>query len=104
MTFNNVSVDLKANLYFDGKVSSRTLLLSDGKKVTLGIMLPGQYTFGTGAKELMEISAGRLSLKLSPDHEEQSITAGESFEVAANSEFNVVVHEVVDYCCHYIEE
>ena len=56
--FKNVTVVKKANVYFDGKVTSRTLLFPDGSKKTLGMMLPGEYEFGTASKELMEILVG----------------------------------------------
>ena len=41
--FKNVTVVKKANVYFDGKVTSRTVLFADGTKKTLGIMMPGDY-------------------------------------------------------------
>jgi len=53
--FTNVTVVKKANVYSDGKVTSRTVLFADGTKKTLGIMLPGEYTFGTDTREVMEI-------------------------------------------------
>jgi len=56
--FENVTVVKKASVYFEGKVTSRTVLFSDGSRKTLGIMLPGEYEFGTDAPELMEILAG----------------------------------------------
>ena len=49
----NVSIEKKANIYFDGKVSSRSIILSDGSKKTLGIMMPGEYEFGTSEKEII---------------------------------------------------
>jgi uncharacterized protein YaiE (UPF0345 family) len=101
--FKNVTVSRAANLYFEGNVSSRTLILDDGKKVTLGIMLPGTYKFGTSAKERMEITAGKLSVLLPGESAQKEMTGGSEFEVPANSEFSVTVTEVVDYCCHYID-
>lgn len=53
--FENATIVKKANIYFDGKVSSRTVLFADGSRKTLGIMLPGDYEFDTAAKEVMEI-------------------------------------------------
>ena len=47
--FNNVTVVREANVYFDGGVTSRTVLFADGSKKTLGIMLPGEYEFGTAS-------------------------------------------------------
>ena len=41
--FRGVTVLKKANVYFDGKVTSRTVLFGDGSKKTLGVMLPGRY-------------------------------------------------------------
>ncbi|MGZ8496400.1 MAG: pyrimidine/purine nucleoside phosphorylase, partial [Candidatus Binatia bacterium] len=62
--FTNVTVIKKANVYFDGKVVSRTVVFADGSKKTLGIMQPGEYEFGTGDKELMEIISGELDVAL----------------------------------------
>lgn len=45
--FENAKVEAKANIYFDGKVTSRTLHLENGEAVTLGFMLEGSYTFNT---------------------------------------------------------
>jgi uncharacterized protein YaiE (UPF0345 family) len=50
--FRNVTVVKKANIYHDGKVTSRTVLFGDGSKKTLGVMLPGKYEFSTGDREL----------------------------------------------------
>jgi uncharacterized protein YaiE (UPF0345 family) len=101
--FKNVTVVKKANVYFDGKVTSRTIIFEDGTRKTLGIMLPGQYEFGTGDQELMEISAGKLSVLLPSSESWASFGAGQAFEVPANSKFKVSVDEVCDYCCSYIK-
>lgn len=97
----NVSVVKKANVYFDGKVTSRTVLLASGERKTLGIMLPGEYEFGTADKELMEILAGKMKVQLPSSSEWLDISAGQSFEVAGNSKFKLVVEETADYCCSY---
>lgn len=59
--FTNVTVTREANVYFDGKVTSRKVTFADGSYKTLGIMMPGDYTFGTEKAELMEIMTGELS-------------------------------------------
>jgi len=102
--FQHVNLEKKANIYFDGKVTSRTFHLDSGEKKTLGIMLPGEYEFGTAEKELMEISAGHMNVLLKDSEEWLSISEGQSFEVPANSKFKLVVTEVADYCCSYIAE
>ncbi len=62
--FNNVTVIKKANVYFDGNVTSRSIIFEDGSRKTLGIMLPGDYEFNTSEKEIMEILAGDLDVLL----------------------------------------
>jgi len=100
--FEKVTIVKKANIYFDGKVSSRTVLFDDGEKKTLGIMLPGEYEFGTSDKEIMEIIQGNLEVKLPGSDEWRTFTSGETFEVPSDSKFNLIVKETTDYCCSYI--
>lgn len=100
--FENVSVIKKANIYFDGKVSSRTVLFADGTRKTLGLMAEGEYTFGTEAAELMEILAGNVEVKLAGSDEWASFGEGDSFNVAANSSFDIKVIGMADYCCSYL--
>jgi uncharacterized protein YaiE (UPF0345 family) len=102
--FDNVSVIRKANIYFDGKVTSRTVLFPDGTKKTLGIMMPGEYEFGTEAKEVMEILAGQLKVLLPGKSEWMEINGLGVFTVPANSKFKLEVSTVTDYCCSYISE
>ena len=102
--FKGVTVVKTANIYFDGKVTSRTVIFPDGEKKTLGIMLPGDYEFGTDTKEIMEIMAGELEVLLPGEKSWRTISGGESFTVPANARFKLRVLEVTDYCCSYIAE
>lgn len=99
--FQNVSVVKKANVYFDGKVTSRTVVLASGERKTLGIMLPGEYTFSTGVAETMELLAGSMDVRLPGSTSFKTFKAGESFEVPGKASFDLVVREVADYCCSY---
>lgn len=101
--FRNVTVVKKANVYFDGKVTSRTVLFGDGSKKTLGVMLPGEYEFGTGDKELMEILSGELEVLLPGESGWRPVKGGESFEVAPNAKFKLQVRSLTDYCCSFIK-
>jgi hypothetical protein len=101
--FTNVTVTREANVYFDGKVSSRKVTFADGSYKTLGLMMPGDYTFGTEKAELMEIMAGELSYRLKDTTEWHLIKAGESFNIPANSSFDIKISELVDYCCTYLD-
>ncbi|WP_050181664.1 pyrimidine/purine nucleoside phosphorylase [Domibacillus robiginosus] len=103
MQFKQVTVDKAANVYFEGKVTSRSIYFEDGSKKTLGIMMPGEYSFSTDAKEEMDISAGRLEYKLQGG-EWESIEGSGVFYVPANETFQLKVHTVVDYCCSYLSE
>ena len=100
--FKNVTIVKKANVYFDGKVTSRTVLFPDGSKKTLGIMLPGEYEFGTADSEIMEILAGEMDILLPQDKEWKKIKAGDKFEVPEHSKFALKVKTITDYCCSYI--
>ncbi|KIL39539.1 hypothetical protein SD70_19230 [Gordoniibacillus kamchatkensis] len=102
--FDQVSVVKKANVYFDGKVTSRTVLFADGTRKTLGIMLPGEYDFGTDSKEIMEIVAGRLKVLIPGRSDWLEIDGSGTFEVPAHARFQLVVYSVTDYCCSYVEE
>ena len=99
--FENVTVVKEANIYFDGKVTSRVVIFADGSKKTLGIMMPGEYEFGTDDNELMEIQAGEMDVLLPGASEWQTFTKGASFEVPKNASFKLNVKEVTDYCCSY---
>lgn len=101
--FANVTVDKKANVYFDGKVASRTVRFDDGSIKTLGIMLPGEYTFNTGDKEIMEIMSGEMDVQLPGSDAWISVAGPQSFEVAANSAFHLKVKTVSDYCCSFVK-
>ena len=101
--FNNVSVIKKANVYFGGNVSSRTIKFSDGSMKTLGFMLPGEYTFNTADKETMEILDGDLEVLLPDSNQWQKIKGGESFDVPANAQFTVKIHTPTDYCCSFVK-
>jgi purine/pyrimidine-nucleoside phosphorylase len=100
--FTNVTVRRKANIYFDGKVTSRSVFLPDGSRKTLGIMLPGEYAFTTDMKEIMEILSGELEVLLPDEHEWRQVKGGQSFEVPAHSRFELKVRQITDYCCSFI--
>ncbi|MBU0720044.1 pyrimidine/purine nucleoside phosphorylase [bacterium] len=100
--FKNVNVVKQANIYYEGKVTSRTVAFEDGSIKSLGIMLPGEYTFGTNDAEIMEILSGDLDIKL-PNEEWKTLNTPETFNVPANSSFDLKIKSVTDYCCSYIK-
>jgi len=100
--FSNVTVVKKANIYFDGKVASHTVLFPDGSRKTLGVMQAGEYEFSTAAAEIMEILSGELQWQMKGDSQWRKVAAGEAFDVPANSTFLMKVATVCDYCCSFI--
>lgn len=102
MEFQNVTALAEANVYFDGKVISHTILLQDGSKKTLGVILPGEYHFGTEAAELMEIVAGSCAYVLDGSSESHTVEANSSFSVPANSGFTITVTEPCHYVCSFL--
>ena len=99
-----VTVIKKANIYFDGRVTSRTVLLEDGNRKTLGIILPGQYEFGTEDREHMEVLVGRIDVLLPDSTAWASYETGQAFDIPAHCRFQVSADMVSDYCCSYIKE
>ncbi len=100
----NITITKEANIYYDGKVTSRSIVLEDGSVQSLGIMLPGEYTFGTQQAEIMEMMSGELEIRLPGETEFKRLNTPETFNVPANSSFDLKIHTVTDYCCSYIQE
>ena len=102
-SFSNVTVDAKANVYFDGRVVSHTIYFADGTKKTLGLIYPGKFHFGTAAPERMEIIAGTCSITLDGTKEVKVIESGSAFDVAGNSGFTIVVEDgICEYICSFL--
>ena len=102
-SFSNVSVDAKANVYFDGRVVSHTVHSPDGTKKTLGLIYPGTYHFGTAAPERMEIIAGTCEVVRDGTADVIRVAAGSAFEVAGNSGFDITVGDgICEYICSFL--
>jgi len=100
--FSNVTVTAKANVYFDGKVVSHSVLFADGSKKTVGLIYPGEYHFSTGAPERMEIIAGSCKVRLDGQTGTHEYVAGASFDVPGKSGFNIsVLGGITEYVCSF---
>ena len=101
--FRDVTALTKANVFFDGKVVSHTLLFPDGSKKTLGLIYPGQYHFGTDKAERMELTSGQCTIKVDGSSSSATYSAGETFEVPAQSGFDIEVKSgLCEYICSYL--
>ena len=101
--FSNVTAVAKANVYFDGKVVSHTILFPDGSKKTLGLIYPGKFHFGTDKAERMEIVAGICTVKLDGQNATKDCATGTAFDVPAKSGFDIEVKSgICEYICSFI--
>lgn len=102
--FSNVKAVTKANIYFDGKVVSHTVLFPDSTKKTLGLIYPGAFYFGTDAGERMEIVAGNCRVKLKGQSDWKDYGADQAFDVPAKSGFDIEVKSgICEYVCSFIK-
>ena len=102
--FPGVTAVTKANVYFDGKVVSHTILFLDGTKKTLGLIYPGKYHFGTDKAERMEIVAGACTVKIDGSAATHEYAQGTAFDVPAKSGFDIeVASGICEYICSFID-
>jgi hypothetical protein len=99
--FDNVTVLKKANVYFDGRCVSHAIIFADGTRKTLGVILPSTLTFTTQAAEVMEINAGHCRVRMKDAETWTDYRAGSSFDVPANSSFDIETVDTLDYVCHF---
>jgi uncharacterized protein YaiE (UPF0345 family) len=99
--FNNVSVIKQANLYFDGKCVSHTVIFADGRRKTIGVIFPSSLTFNTGAPERMELNAGKCRIRVKGEATWNDYAGGQSFYVPGNTSFDIETLETLDYVCHF---
>jgi len=98
----SVSVQLKANVYFDGKVVSHSVFESSGQKKTVGLIYPGTYSFNTSSPEKMQIIAGNCRVKVKGETAWKDYAAGGEFSIPGNSAFDISVDlGITEYLCTF---
>ena len=101
--FDNVSVIKKSNVFFDGKCVSHTVMLADGTKKSVGVILPSSLVFNTGVPEIMEITAGACKVTLDGQTATQAYATGTFFDVPAKSGFTIeVAGDICEYICSFL--
>jgi uncharacterized protein YaiE (UPF0345 family) len=90
---------LKHNAYFDGAVQSIGFERL-GRRMTAGVIAPGEFHFGTDTAERMTVVSGELEVKVGADW--RPYPAGTAFEVPAKSGFDVRARAPVAYLCEYL--
>ncbi len=94
-------MSIKENSYFAGSVKSLGFS-QQGQDMSVGVMLEGEYTFGTQAPERMTVVKGELVVKLADTVDWVTYSSGESFDVEGNSSFDLQVKEATAYLCEYL--
>lgn len=102
--FEGVEVMTEANIYLDGKVQSRTVFMPDGNRKTLGVMLPGDYEFCVGDREVMEVIGGSCTVEIIGEGAKNTYKAGETFGLPAGCRFKILCGEIMQYICSYYKE
>jgi uncharacterized protein YaiE (UPF0345 family) len=101
--FSGVTAVAKANIYFDGKVVSHSIIFPDGSRKTLGLIYPGSFHFGTNAAERMEIVAGNCRVKLDGSTAWSTYGPNQAFDVPAKSGFDIeVTSGICEYVCSFL--
>ena len=100
-TLDAARVTTQANVYFDGRCVSHAVTLADGTRKSVGVVLPSQLTFNTGAPEIMECVAGSCEYRLAGSSDWKKSGPGEKFSIPANSSFDIRVPEPYHYICHF---
>jgi len=100
-TLNNVKINPRANVYFDGKCISHTIELPDGTKKSVGVILPSTLKFNTGAPEVMELIEGECRIRLPGSDAWAVHKGGESFKVPGDSSFDIETTQTLHYICHF---
>ena len=98
---DNVNVRTAANIYFDGKCVSHTVIMPDGARKTLGVIFPSSLTFSTGEPEKIDIVAGTCKVRLPDATAWTPYGAGQSFSVPGNNKFDIETIETLHYICHF---
>jgi len=90
----------KVNEYYDGQVKSLAFENAEGA-VTVGVMAPGEFEFGTSTIEYMTVTSGELVVQLPGETDWKSYKPFETFIVEKDKKFKVKVSEQTAYKCVY---
>jgi hypothetical protein len=92
---------LKHNSYFEGKVQSVGFERL-GRRMTVGVIVPGEYHFNTDAPERMTVTSGELLARTSSDGAWHRYPVGTAFEIAGKSGFDVKAEAPAAYLCEFL--
>jgi uncharacterized protein YaiE (UPF0345 family) len=91
---------LKHNSYFEGNVQS-VGFERNGRRMTAGVIAPGEYHFSTDAPERMTVVSGDLAARIGGGAW-RDFPAGTVFEVPGKSGFDVRAAAPAAYLCEFL--
>lgn len=91
---------LSHNSYFEDKVQSIGFE-RNGRRQTAGVISCGEFHFNTAAAERMTVVSGELWVRFATG-EARFFPAGTTFEVPANSGFDVRAEAPAAYLCEFL--
>jgi len=91
---------IKVNEYFDGNVKSMVIDNEEGHS-TVGIMLPGEYEFGTSTIEYITVISGEMTVQIPGETKWRSFEPFQTFMVPKDSKFKLKLKEASAYKCIY---
>ncbi|UCE88550.1 MAG: pyrimidine/purine nucleoside phosphorylase [Pseudomonadota bacterium] len=100
MVLKNVDIQKKAEISHGGRVACRSIVTADGEMKSLGLMLPGTFRFSSERAETIEITQGHCRVKLESEQAWSEYESGQTFDVPANSHYEIEVTDLLDYVCH----
>jgi purine/pyrimidine-nucleoside phosphorylase len=90
---------LKHNTYFEGNVQSLGFERL-GRRMTVGVIAPGEFHFGTDAPERITVVSGEVEAKVYDGW--RAYPAGTTFEVAGKDGFDVRARHPAAYICEFL--
>jgi len=89
------------NTYFDGRVQS-VGFERNGRRMTVGVVAPGEFHFGTDAPERMTVVSGELHVRPDGAKDWHVYPAGTEFEIAGKGGFDVKAMSPAAYLCEFL--
>jgi uncharacterized protein YaiE (UPF0345 family) len=92
---------IKHNSYFGGGVQSLGFE-RNGRRMTAGVIAPGDYHFDTDAPERMSVTSGELQIRIGSSGSWLRYPCGTIFEVPGKSGFDVRAEAPSAYLCEFL--
>lgn len=79
----------------------QSLSYEDEKKLSVGIIIPGEYHFGSIEKEITTVTSGSIEVLIEGNKEWHTYLKDDTFTIPAHKNFTFKTKEVSTYLCFY---